>query len=128
MTRVLLAVAALLPPAAGCGGPAAPRPVPVRGAVLYNGKGLCPARIYFQPTGPDGRQAYAELQLDGTFALKTADAGDGAVPGAYKVTLSVGLGNPPDLAGYDEKDRTPITVTVPPDGLSDLTISVPLKK
>lgn len=129
MTRLLLFNAGFFTLAllAGCG-ETAPKLVPVGGTVLYKGKGLCPANIYFQPRGPEGKLAFAALQTDGTFVMKTMNHGAGVVPGVYKVTLSVGLGNPPDLAEYDDKDKTPIEVTVPAEGLTDLTLSVPVKK
>jgi hypothetical protein len=110
----------------GCSG--GPKPVPVKGSVQYRGKPLCPANIYFQPKGAEGKQAYASLQTDGSFHMKTASYGNGVFPGVYKVTLSVGLGNPPDLAIYDEKEKTPLEVEVPATGLDNLTFSVPMQK
>jgi hypothetical protein len=119
---VLLGTAALL---AGCGGP---RPAPVRGVVRYNGKPMCPGMLHFLPVGGEGKQAYAALQQDGSFTVKTQGEGDGALPGVYKVTVSRGLGNPPDLADYDTQEKTPITVEVPANGLENWVLDVPLKR
>lgn len=125
--RTLLSgLAGLLALSGGCA--RGPKLVPVRGVVLHNGKPFCPGTIHFVPADAEGKQAYATLQLDGSFTLKTHGEGAGALPGVYRVTLAVGLGNPPDLAGYDDAQKTPVKVEVPADGLDKLTLDVPLRQ
>jgi hypothetical protein len=60
---------------------------PVRGTVNYKGQGVPKGRIDFLPQGKDGRSASGEIQ-DGSYFLTTQVNGDGALPGAYKVTVT----------------------------------------
>jgi hypothetical protein len=83
--------------------------------------------LHLLPVGGDGKPAYATLQQDGSFTAKTQNEGDGVLPGVYKVTVSRGLGNPPDLADYDTQDKTPVKVEVPANGLDNWVLEVPLK-
>jgi len=59
---------------------------PVSGKVTYQGKPLEKGRINFIPTQDTGRAAAGEIE-DGEYSLTTAEPGDGAIPGSYKVTI-----------------------------------------
>lgn len=72
----------------GCSGrPRVDGVVPVTGTVTYQGKPAPGATVSFSPAG-DGRSASATTNQDGAFALTTLEAGDGALPGNYKVSIS----------------------------------------
>lgn len=58
----------------------------VSGKVTYQGKPLEKGRINFIPTQADGRAAGGEIE-NGDYSLTTAEPGDGAFPGTYKVTI-----------------------------------------
>lgn len=76
----------------GCGS-ASVGPVstlPVKGKVTYKGTPITSGQIRFEPEGM-GREAHGEIQPDGSFELTTYSSGDGAVPGAHRVSIkSVG--------------------------------------
>jgi hypothetical protein len=59
---------------------------PVSGKITYNGKPVEKGTISFVPTAPDGRSATGEIS-GGSYSLTTAEPGDGALPGSYKVTV-----------------------------------------
>lgn len=61
--------------------------VPVTGTVTYNGTPVEGATVSFSPAG-EGRSASAITTEDGKFSLTTLEAGDGALPGSYKVGIS----------------------------------------
>jgi hypothetical protein len=73
----------------GCsrGDPNRPKPVPVKGKVLYKGLPVDGASVAFLG---DGRlpPALGRTDSKGQFELTTSEAGDGAVPGMHKVTVS----------------------------------------
>jgi hypothetical protein len=84
--------------------------------------------VQFWPESPEGRQAHAETQADGSFRLST-DGADGAVPGAYRVqvfkfdTSGQARGKRsvlPDVYGTQE---TPLRCTVPHEGPVVLELS-----
>jgi hypothetical protein len=85
---VAVAIFALLA-CAGCGSQAAaPSPtVPVKGKVTWKGKPLTRGTVMFEPQDY-GRDAYGNIQPDGTFVLSTFKAGDGAVPGTHRVGIT----------------------------------------
>ncbi len=126
-TRVL---PACIPPAAlallttlGCGGNGIPI-VPVKGTVTFAG-GECPAdgRLTFKPieleSGCPNRVGTAQFQTDGRFSVTTFSAGDGLMPGRYKVEVRCLSGSPdfskPDplaAVSYIGRDYQPDDVTV----------------
>jgi hypothetical protein len=59
----------------------------VSGTVNYNGKPVEKGTVTFTPTQADGRVASGDI-ADGRYTLTTAEPGDGALPGSYKVTVS----------------------------------------
>ena len=80
--------ACLLLAAAGCGSGPAPLAA-VRGKVSYRGVLLTAGTIVFTPDaarGGRGEIAFADIQPDGSYALKTGDS-YGAVPGWHRITV-----------------------------------------
>jgi hypothetical protein len=71
---------------------------PVKGSVFADGKPAERAQVIFHPVG-EGEQkrqtASAEVAADGSFALNTYTAGDGAAAGDYAVTISWPSGSSP---------------------------------
>jgi hypothetical protein len=87
---------------------------PVKGKVLLpGGRPLAAGRIEFHPVQELGLLAHGAIASDGTFALRTRQAGDGAIPGTYKVRIML-----PErreftrLARYRDEDSSRLTVTV----------------
>jgi hypothetical protein len=65
-------------------------PVPVRGKVYYRNAPLHGGILVFTPDpllNGDGPMSHAEIQSDGTYTLRTADA-LGAIPGRHRVTVT----------------------------------------
>jgi hypothetical protein len=93
---------------AGCGGGKS-KPVKVEGTLTLDGKPLPGAAISFVPAAMEGRPATGRSEVDGGFRLTTFATDDGALPGEYKVivTVSEGVtqhpgGNPMDLSDKDK--------------------------
>lgn len=61
--------------------------VTATGTVTYRGAPVEGAQVAFLPDG-SGRAAAATTDSSGRFSLNTAGAGDGAVPGSYKVIVT----------------------------------------
>jgi hypothetical protein len=72
---------------AGCGGGNPFDTVPVTGTVTLDGQPVDGALVLFQPSG-DHKAASGTTDSSGKFTLTTGNAGDGAMPGQYKVTVS----------------------------------------
>lgn len=73
----------------GCGGGTDhPDTVAVTGKIIYNGAPLPKATVTFSPEEEGGFPAFAITNAQGEFELTSFDAGDGAVPGNYKVMVS----------------------------------------
>ena len=65
------------------------RRYPVTGTVKYKGEPLKVGQIAFEPANPpvgEGRHAEGHIE-NGNFTLTTANEGDGALPGEYKVLI-----------------------------------------
>jgi hypothetical protein len=103
-TRFLYPAAALVCCLAfGCE-QAMPPLAPVRGRICYRSVPLHTGRIVFSPDslhGTTGPLASAEIQPDGSFTLRTADA-MGAAAGWYRITVlaveTAGARTPGDMA------------------------------
>lgn len=123
--RILLV--SLMLACVGCGRPSL-KLVPVRGRVTYaDGRPVTAASVCFTPdgaSGSDGKLATSLLMEDGTFDLRTYPHGDGAMIGAYKVTISLGRGTPRNLAQYTRLKDTPFRIDVPAKGLADLVLTL----
>ena len=68
----------------GCGN-RRPQTAPVTGKVTLDGKQVTGGVIFFYPE--EGRPATGIIGSDGTYVLQTFEAGDGAIPGKYRVTI-----------------------------------------
>lgn len=111
----LFYVAALLLSVLGCGSDQ-PKLVEVTGRVTLAGKGLTAGSITFHPTAENSFQSdspSSQLQLDGSFRMRTWPWGDGVPPGSYRVTLSPQLAGRIDRARYGDVQSTPLSITVP---------------
>jgi hypothetical protein len=67
---------------------------PVTGKVLVNGNPAANAMVVFHPVGAvaaDAVRPRATVGSDGSFTLTTHQAGDGAPPGEYRVTVELWL-------------------------------------
>jgi len=130
----VIALLALLPAGCGRGGPEL---VKVTGRVQYaDGRPVTAASIVFTPEGagkeskPPGEGteqlgATSLLAQDGSFSLRSYPHGDGAMVGRYKVTVSLGRGaNTKSLAEYTRVGTTKLAIDVPPQGLTDLVITL----
>ena len=69
----------------GCGGSA--KTTPVAGTVTLDAKPLTGASIQFVAQGK-GRDATAETNANGEFAMSTYKPGDGMLSGSYKVVIA----------------------------------------
>jgi len=70
----------------GCGDDGLPKRYPVSGEVTYNDKPLPHGIINFIPQSDKGRAATGTIE-EGSYNLTTHIPGDGAIPGAYRVTV-----------------------------------------
>jgi hypothetical protein len=79
----------LLLPFLGCGSstPQGAPTLPVKGKVIFKGQPLTKGTVSFEPEGP-GKEAFGEIQPDGTFVLTTYKKDDGAVLGKHRVSVS----------------------------------------
>ncbi len=85
-----LALGGLLLSVLGCGGsvdPNRPKTYPVTGQVLYNGDPVEDATVMFVGSGTGGRGALGKTDASGNFSMTTYEAGDGAIPGTYRVSI-----------------------------------------
>lgn len=102
-----------------------PKRYPVSGKVTVDGKPVVRAMVVFHPVSPrpDGKKIASSTFTndDGTFQLTTYDAGDGAPPGEYKVTIVANfvvkngeeVSTPDLLKGrYQNPNTTKLTATV----------------
>jgi hypothetical protein len=109
----------------GCGG--GPKLVPVKGRVQYaDGRPVSAASICFTPEKEaDNKRILATglLAEDGSFALRTHPHGDGAMVGAYKVTVSLGR-VAKSLLKYTRVKDTPLRIEIPPEGLNELIVTL----
>jgi len=54
--------------------------------------------------------------------MRTYPYGDGVPPGKYKVTFAKELANRINLPEFGDPAKTPISLTVPDDGLRDIIV------
>ncbi len=71
----------------GCGGSSIGA-VPVSGTVTVDGSPMEGVLLFFNPDSQGGQAASGKTDADGVFHLTTLEYRDGAIPGAYKVTIS----------------------------------------
>ncbi len=125
----------------GCGGGSSgPQLVPAKGKVMRGGQPLANVVLQFIPE--KGQLSAASTNAQGEFTLYGPGGKEGAIPGTFKVTVacpfnpaagSSGDGSAPTPnaspcslpAKYSVPDTTTISVTIPPEGKSDLVVEVP---
>jgi len=104
-----------------------PRLVPVTGKVVMQDKPLTAGNIFLHPDGSNDYQKdrpSSQLQLDGSFTIKTFPFGEGVPPGKYKVTLSPDLAGRIQRPGYADPSRTPWLLKVTSSGLKDQVFEI----
>ena len=118
-------VLALLLALAGCSN--RPKLVSVTGKLVQDGKGLTGGNIWFHPAEGNpykGEKPSCQLQLDGSFVMRTYPWGNGVPPGSYKVTLAPELASRINRPAYSDPARTPLTLDVPDSGVADKVFEV----
>jgi hypothetical protein len=84
-----LAIPALLSVSCvGCGGNSNPTTYKVIGVVTVDGKPIDGATVSFTDVANGPHAAVSKTDSEGKYALTTFEAGDGAVPGTYKVSVT----------------------------------------
>lgn len=76
---------------AGCGGSKPsnrPNTVPVKGTVTYKGAPVEGATVSFMPQDAKGKGAVGKTAKSGEYRLATFGAGDGVMPGSYRVKIT----------------------------------------
>lgn len=129
-----------VPLLAGCTSKPPTPVVQVKGKVVHQGKGVADVRLRFWPKDPKIQHVEALSGPNGEFALECA-------PGTYTVTVTPSPDSPPPPdnsaptgppAGkstgkdksahvpprYQERQKTPLTVEVPPGGKDDLVLDI----
>jgi hypothetical protein len=85
---VILAGFVALVTVIGCGEGNPFGTVKVDGVVTLDGQAVDGATVVFQPATGAGKAATGMTDKDGKFTLTTHAAGDGAMPGSYKVSVT----------------------------------------
>ncbi len=112
---------------AGCG-QSGPEMVRVTGRVVLDGTGVTAGSVYFHPAPENVFQddvPSGQLQLDGTFTVKTFPFGEGVPRGRYKVTLSPELASQLKQPEYGSKQSTPWEVEVAESPMTALELELP---
>jgi hypothetical protein len=99
---VLLAICVALV-VGGCSDGGRPETAPVSGTVTYNGEAVAGANVVFIPKEGGSRNASGTTDSQGKYQLTTFEENDGAVPGAYSVTIREG-GTDEDLSAMSSED------------------------
>ena len=89
---------------------------PVEGVVTLDGKPLSGTTVSFMPTG-EGRPATGQTDADGKFRLTTFTTYDGALPGEYKVVITVSAKNQRlsgDPKTWSDKEKREARMTMMP--------------
>lgn len=101
--------------------------VTVKGKVMMGGAGVTAGSVYFHPDSANSFQKdtpSSQLQLDGSFSIKTFPFGEGVPPGKYKVTLVPELAKRIEHPEYGDLEKTPWEITVPDSGIADHVFEV----
>jgi len=119
-----------------------PGTVPVSGTVTYKGQPVPDAHVSLIPNGGE-TGAFGKTDAQGKFALQSFAPGDGAVPGAYTVTVTArvvtgGVNTSQDIAAppppvqekwlapqkYADPQTSGLTASVKPDGDNTLKLEL----
>lgn len=101
--------------AAGCGDNN-PETFPVTGKVTLDGKGLEGATVTFVGEKPENSAA-TTTKADGSYELATFKAGDGALPGTYKIMVTK-YNKGAEVSPYDAPDTGSAPVEQTPETIS----------
>lgn len=143
---------ALVLPVLGCGGGTdkfkaqRPKTAPASGVVTFNGNPLEGAIIVFAPQQGGTTAASCTSDSRGHFEAKAFPPDAGMVPGSYKVTVTKNAPEPEGPATpashdqpvkpnnakptslvpakYSNPAQTPLTITIPDSGASDLKLEL----
>lgn len=103
---LLLGLSCLL--ASGCGGGAEDKwsknrlkTYPVQGLVTYKGSPVADATVSFSPVAKDQPGAVGRTDANGRFELRTYEAGDGAIEGEHKISVTKAETEPVDPSYTD---------------------------
>jgi predicted small lipoprotein YifL len=121
-----LPVVALAAALAGCGD-AGPKLSPVAGKVLVGDAPAEHATVVFHPVGgagPDAVKPRGTVRADGTYALTTHTAGDGAPPGEYRVTVEWWLSGAKKASDPDTPPKNRLPAKYADPARSGLTATV----
>lgn len=108
-------------PLCGCGSDA-PELYEVSGRVTLNGRGLTAGSISFHPAVGNSFQSdspSSQLQLDGSFRMKTYPWGFGVPEGDYEVTLSPELAQRIGRPEYADRAKSPLRIMVPAKAVTE---------
>jgi hypothetical protein len=111
----LLLLLACMLQSCGCG-TGAPPLYEVSGRVTFGGRGLTAGSISFHPAAGNSFQSdspSSQLQLDGSFRMKTFPWGFGVPQGVYEVTVSPELAQRIGRPEYGDRATSPLRITVP---------------
>ena len=101
--------------------------VPVAGKVECRGKPVAKATVTFTPDpvkNLQGRSATAQTDDAGSFQLRTPP-GEGALPGVYRVTITLYPGQKtPFSSKYTRIDTTTLLVEIPQGGRDNLVLKL----
>lgn len=127
--------------ASGCGEPG-PTTAPVTGTATYQGKPLEDYRVVFYASGDSAQEpATGRIGPDGRFSLSVRKPDDGAIVGDNQVWFAYDPELPEQVPGmevpvtlpppkvklpvrYLDRDKSGLTVEVPPDGLDDYKLEL----
>jgi hypothetical protein len=92
---------------------------PVRGQVVYSGKGVPNATVIFHPVDPADERAakmrpFAYADGEGRFEVKTYVTGDGAPPGKYRVSIIAPADGLPTRRKGQPTEASGSPVRIPP--------------
>ena len=125
---VLCLLAIAIAGAAGCGGGNKPRLVAVAGHLTLAGQPLTAGSLSFHADDGNpyaGDKPSCQLQLDGSFTMRTYPFGDGVPPGKYKVTLVPALAARIKKPELGDPAKTNLRIDVPDAGIADHRIDLP---
>jgi hypothetical protein len=108
---------------AGCG-KGEPTLVPTEGRILYRGQPVDAGTVVFTPDpdrGNSGPIAWAEIQRNGSFRLKSDDR-DGATLGWHRVTVAGASQRQTLPAHYRDPERSRLQREVKPGGTIELSL------
>lgn len=112
----LIGVGCLALTIAGCGDDK-PATYPVTGKVTLNGKPVADATITFVGEPPENSAA-TRTKSDGTYEIATYEAGDGALPGEYKVMVTK-INKGDEVSPYDAPPEDAEAVEQTPEAISE---------